>query len=275
MTKVALLNINTRIPHCETEALADALTLIGGINDINTFKNPVTIKVGVFDHKAFNHASVDMVRAIINVFDKAPKIYLAESDNYHGTALERLQIYRSLFNERVNPVNLSTDSHTQRVKIAGKEMGLSHYLFEPHILVDTHIIRTYARGSVLKNLLGCVPEIEKAQYHDNDILFDVLSDIFAAVSGIDFAVLDGTYFHRGAGGSKVKTDIMISGKDAVAVETVGAQLAGLTPKTMEVIQKFAKKGYGEGDITTIEIVGDSYNAIKKKFEIAAVELHHC
>jgi len=46
-SKVALVEVNG-----DTQtALNKALTLIGEMNDLNTAKKPVVVKVGVFNHK--------------------------------------------------------------------------------------------------------------------------------------------------------------------------------------------------------------------------------
>jgi uncharacterized protein (DUF362 family) len=46
------------------------------------------------------------------------------------------------------------------------------------------------------------------------------------------------------------------GRDAVAVEAVGASLCGLNPLEVPLIQEAVRRGLGEGDIQKIEIVGD-------------------
>jgi uncharacterized protein (DUF362 family) len=181
----------------DAEALGRALQQIGGINELNTYERPVVVKVGVFSHKASNHSSVSVVRAIVDSFDRAPRVFLAESDNYQGTALERLQIWRELFTKRVIPVSLSDEANSRRVVLAGQEMRLSNTLFKPNVLASTHIMRSFERGSILKNLFGCVPSPKKAKYHK--VLPSLLADIYEKTGGIDLAVIDGTFFWRGAG----------------------------------------------------------------------------
>jgi uncharacterized protein (DUF362 family) len=253
-----------------SEPLKQALRLIGGLEDVNTGANLVVVKVGVFRHKAGNHTSVDLAKAIIDSFDKAPKIFLAESDNYQGTGSERLQIWKELFTERVVPFNLSNDTETRRVTLAEQEMNLSHILFKPNIFVDTHILRTFERGSILKNLFGCIPTPKKAKYHK--ILPQLLADVYETIGGIDLALLDGTYFWRSAGYVPVQMNTLLLGRDAVAVEAVGATLAGLHPQKMPVIQEFVKRGLGEADLENIEIVGASFESLKRKFKIARKKL---
>jgi len=262
-SKVAVIEFD----RCEAEPLKEALQLIGGIDDLNTAEKTVVVKVGVFRHKAGNHTSVSIVDAIVNSFDKAPKIFLAESDNYQGQGLERLQIWKELFTERVIPFNLSSDKDSRSVRLADEEMNLSHILFKPSVLVDTHVLRSFERGSVLKNLFGCIPTPKKAKYHK--ILPRLLADVYEAVGGIDLAVLDGTYFWQGAGNNPVPMNTLVVGRDAVAVETVGATLVGLVPEKMPVIQEFVRRNLGEGDLENIKIVGSSVEHLKEKFLSAA------
>ncbi len=267
-SKVAIIKLGEN----NTESFNQALNLIGGIDNLNTPDRPLVIKVGVFSHKAGNHTSVDLVDAIARNFNRVPKIFLAESDNYRGKALERLQIWRELVNDRVSPFDLSDNRQVRSVKLADMEMNLSRILFKPNVFVSTHILRSFQRGSILKNLFGCIPTAKKAKFHKDEIFYPLLADIFEAVGGIDLAVLDGTYFWRGAGSARIRTDTLIVGRDAVAVETVGAYLAGLDPDKMPVIQEFVKRGLGEGDLGKIEIVGIPLEDLKLVFSSAAKDV---
>ncbi len=248
------------------DSLRQAIDLIGGIENLNTTRKPVIIKVGVFSHEAKNHASVSVVDAITSLFDKAPKISLAESDNYRGTGLERLQIWKELFTERVAPLNLSDDPEPNAVKLGGKEVNLPSVLSKTKVLVSTHILRSFESGSILKNLFGCILDPKRAKYHS--VLPALLADVYETIGGVDLAILDGTNFWHGAGSNPVKTDTLIVGKDAVAVETVGAVLAGLNPQKMPVILEFVKRKLGEGDIKNIEIVGTPLENMRKKIQQA-------
>lgn len=263
-SKVALIEFDDD----PARALERGLELTGGIDDLNTAERSVVVKVGVFSHKAGNHTSVSVVDAITRCFDRTPRIFLAESDNYRGTGDERLQIWKELFTERIVPFNLSADRTTNRVKLADEEMNLSHILFKPNILVDTHILRSFANGSILKNLFGCIPASKKAKYHKK--LPTLLADIYEATGGVDLAVLDGTHFWRGAGNAPVRLNTLLVGRDAVAVETVGATLAGLAPQKMPVIQEFVKRGLGEGTLENIRLVGASLERIKAKVASSVV-----
>jgi len=260
--RVALVEFDT-----PSASLKQAIRMTGGIDDLNVPDRTVVVKVGIFSHKAESHTSVNVVDAIIKSFSKAPSVFIAESDNYKGPGLERLQIYKELFNKQVAPLNLSCELNTRKVRLADQEMTLSNALFKPNIFVSTHILRTYEKGSILKNLLGCTQTPKKAKFHKDKVFAPLLADIYEAVGGIDLAVLDGTcIWHKGE--SRAKMNILIVGRDAVAVETIGALLAGLKPEKSPVIQEFAKRGLGEADARNIEVLGTDLASLKQKCKSA-------
>ena len=262
-SRVAIVEFNGG----EAEALSQAIQQIGGIDELNTAEKSVVIKVGVFSHRANNHVSVGLARAIVDIFDMAPEVLLAESDNYQGNGLERLQIWKEIFTERVKPINLTDEANTRRITLADQEMLLSNVLFKPNVLVSTHILRSFGRGSILKNLFGCVPSPKKTKYHK--ILPMLLADLYEAIGGIDLAVMDGTYFWRGAGDIPIRMNTLLVGRDAVAVEAVGGELASLKLEKMPVLQEFVRRGLGEGDLKNIEVVGASLETLKPRFKQAS------
>ncbi|MGC1121582.1 MAG: DUF362 domain-containing protein [Candidatus Methanofastidiosia archaeon] len=261
VSRVAVVDIGKDVD----KAFRKAVTLMGGLNDMNTQGNPVTIKVGIFNHKeGHHHTTPQVVKAIARWFNKAPVIYVAESDNYKGKALDRLQKFKEVFSDRVVPFDLSRDPEKRPVTIAHESLEFSHVLFDPHILVSTHVLRKAQVGSILKNLLGLVPDREKERFHEK--LVETLLDVYEAVEGIDLAVLDGTYmFVETADGEtrEVETNILVVGRDSVAVEALGASLCGLNPLEMPLIQEAVRRGLGEGDIQKMEIVGDIECARKR------------
>jgi uncharacterized protein (DUF362 family) len=256
----------TRFDDKKKISLDQAFEMIGGIDDLNQNKRSVVIKVGVFTTKIKHHSSVSVVRAIIDNFNKSPHIFVTESDNYKGTGIDRLQVWKELFTDNVVPFNLSQDTETKEVRIADENLHLSHILFKPNVFVSTHVLRNFERGSILKNLLGLVSDRKKGRFHKK--LPVLLADLYEAIGGIDLAVMDGTNLWHAWGGPTTKMNAILVGRDAMAVETVGAVLAGMNPQKMPVIQEFAKRGLGETDIKNIEIVGTDFDTLKKECEAA-------
>ncbi len=263
MVKVALLELGDDV----IASFQQAINLIGGIPDLNTPEREVLVKVGVFAPKQQQHTTLPVAGGIIESFPQAPKIWFIESDNYRGTGSERLEIWRDLYSHRVRPFNLSEDSETQKVTIAGDEMELSHLLFESRVLVSSHTLRWYEKGSVLKNLFGLPPMPKKAKYHQN--LVPVILDLFEVIGGIDLAVLDGTFAYPGPGAgikSRIPANVFLVSRDAVAVEAVGAALMGMNPEKMPILQEALQRGLGESNLDKINIVGNGFEEIQDKIK---------
>lgn len=164
------------------------------------------------------------------------------------------------------PFNLSEDTDTKQVKVADEKIGLSHILFKPNVFVSTHVLRVYERGSILKNLLGLIPDRKKVRFHKK--LDATLLDMCEAIGGIDLAVLDGTYMNSGVSPSseRINTNVLLVGRDAVAVEAVGAAFVGLKPEKMSIIQEAVNRGLGEGDLEKIEVLGGSFESLRERFD---------
>jgi uncharacterized protein (DUF362 family) len=262
VSKVAVVELSENV----RATLRNALELIGGIDDLNRPFRPVTVKVGVFNPKDGAHTTVPMVDAIVHSFNRTQKIYLTESDNYRGKGSERLQIWKELFSDHVVPFSLSEDTETIEVKVADERIKLPHILFKPNVFVSTHVLRHFEKGSVLKNLLGLIPDRKKVRFHKK--LEATLLDLYEAIGGIDLAVLDGTFMYPGVtmakGQKRTNSNIVVVGRDAVAVEAVGAAIVGMDPEKMPVIKEAVNRGLGEGNVEKIEVLGSSIESQREK-----------
>jgi uncharacterized protein (DUF362 family) len=256
--------VATRFEQNIQDHLSQGLRSIG-IDDLNTRERSVVIKVGVFSAKTGINTTVNVIEALVTAFDKAPRIYLVESDSYGGSAESRLEIWTRVFNDRVVPFSLSSDKKTREVKVAGEQVPFSHILFKPNVFISTHVPRRYQdagnedlmnMGSVLKNLLGLIPDLKKSRFHKN--LPTALLDMYEAIGGIDLALLDSTHTFLGVKKKKdkIQTNLLLIGRDAVSVEAVGQYLVGLDPMKNPVIIEAIRRSLGEGDIHKIEILGN-------------------
>lgn len=256
----------------EERSLEHAVSLIGGIDDLNTPERTAAVKVGAYSANGPQHTSVSVLGQIIQALNRTHKVYIVESDSYQGKGSDKLQIWKQLYSERVVPFNLSDDTDTRTVNVNNPirevSVSLSHILFKPNVFVCTHILRSCEKGSILKNLFGLPPTPKKGQYHKNEIFCNLLADMYCAIGGIDLAVLDGTYLHHKTTDMTEPVGLLIVGRNAVAVETVGATLAGLKPEKMVTIQEFERRGLGSSRINDIEIVGASFEDMLERCQLA-------
>ena len=157
--------------------------------------------------------------------------------------------------------------------MAGEIVKLSQVVFKPNIFVSTHVPRRYEgtgesdlmnMGSIIKNLLGLIPDIKKNRFHNKLPL--ALLDIYEGIDGIDLAVLDATRIFLCVKRKKqiIESDLILVGKDAISVEAIGAYLIGFDPLKMPVLQEAMDRGLGEANIENIEIVGTSIESIREK-----------
>jgi uncharacterized protein (DUF362 family) len=158
------------------------------------------------------------------------------------------------------PFDLSSDSNTKEVHVCGESLAFSHVLFKPNPFVSLHVLRRGTAGCIFKNLLGLVPDIEKERFHGK--LGEALIDMAQAIGGIDLAVIDGTYCYGsqwvdGEPLARERRDLLIIGRDPVAVETIGCVLARQDPLSVPQIIIAKERNLGETDPNRIEILGES------------------
>ena len=120
-----------------------ALQSLANIDDLNSPERSIIIKVGVFNPIKGIYTSISTIKAIVKRFNKTPRILIAESDSYGGPALERLNIWKDVFSEKVIPFNLTTDKNTRKVRVADEIVGISQSVFKPNVFVSTHVPRRY------------------------------------------------------------------------------------------------------------------------------------
>jgi len=249
----------------DKNSLKKGLNLIDGSDSLNSENSYLTIKVGIYNPDTKMCTTVNTLNSIISSFDKAISIRVAESDSGAGPGLKRLEIWKDCYNDRVNPFNLSDDEDTRIVEVAEEDVPLSHILFKPNLFISTHVPRRFTEagdddflnmGSIIKNLLGLIPDTKKYRFHKK--LPTALLDMYEAIGGIDLAVLDATHVFLGRRNKRmtVSPGLLIIGKDAFAVEAVGAHLVGFNPMEMPVLQEARKRGLGEIDIDKIRLIGE-------------------
>lgn len=261
----------------EKNSLQKGLELIGGIQHLNIPERKLVVKVGIYNPESGICTTTETMKSIIQSFSRPFSIQVIESDSGAGDGLKRLEIWQECYNERVKPFNLSDDINTRDTNVAGEIVPLSHILFL-NTFLSTHVPRRYEEtgdedlmnmGSIIKNLLGLIPDKKKFRFHNR--LPEALLDMYEAIGGIDLAILDATHIFLGRKKERtvVTLNLLIIGFNAIAVETVGAHLVGFDPLEMPVLQEARNRGLGEIDIRKIKIMGNlrtPQHMVSKAFE---------
>lgn len=117
----------------------------------------------------------------------------------------------------------------------------------------------------LKNMMGAVTP--KGSIHNplSEKIVDLVSVIKPSI-----AVIDGIIAGEGheTSGDPVEMNLVIAGRDPVAVDAVGAAVMGIAPEKVKHLRLAEERGLGTHDLRQIEILGEPLEKVKKKFRIS-------
>lgn len=122
----------------------------------------------------------------------------------------------------------------------------------------------------IKKLKGLLTDQAKKAMHQEG-LFEGVVDLLSAVKP-KLAVVDAIICQEGIGpvfGKPVEMDLVIAGKDLVAVDAVCAGIIGYDPKETLLTVNAAERGLGVMDFNRIEVLGASIADVKRRFLRAA------
>ena len=116
----------------------------------------------------------------------------------------------------------------------------------------------------MKNQFGCNPVPRKSIYHGhlNDCILD-LTTVFKP----QLIIVDGLVGMEGRGpvsGVPVKMNVLIFGRDIVAVDHLIGRLVGINPNKVKYLVDAQKRGLGTANY---QIVGESLNDVEKRFSL--------
>jgi len=115
----------------------------------------------------------------------------------------------------------------------------------------------------IKNLMGAVTPKGSMHLNLNRNIAELASIIKPSI-----AVIDGIVAGEGheTSGNPVEMNIVITGKDPVAADAVGAAVMGILPTEVKHLRLAEQKGLGTSDLNQIEVVGEPIEGVKKKFK---------
>jgi uncharacterized protein (DUF362 family) len=129
--------------------------------------------------------------------------------------------------------------------------------------LKTHMSTKVTLG--LKNMFGMLTTKFKGKYHVRG-MDKVIHDINKTLPP-QLTIIDGFVAMEGRGpvhGTPVKMNTVIASVDPVAADSVAAQVMGFTPEDIDHIRWSHDSGIGS--MTDIEVVGETIDAVKRKFQ---------
>lgn len=261
--------------------ISRGIELAGGLEGLKTGA-AVTIKINMCDARTADTGAVthpEFLNVILRYLREMYanlEIYVVESDAtvvFADEFIHWLGYMPVLEKWGAHWHNLSKDETVETPIPNGRHLSVVPV---PRLLKESYFIslsklKTNNLSSItcsLKNQFGCLPMKQKSVFHED--LANVIADVNVAMRP-DFSVVDGIIAHgsaRGpAFGTPIRANVIVSGRDPVAVDCVCAKLLGFRPRRIDHIRLSAASGVGQ---MTYELVGDPMPQVD--FEVDKLEM---
>ncbi|MBS3975220.1 MAG: DUF362 domain-containing protein [Syntrophomonadaceae bacterium] len=141
---------------------------------------------------------------------------------------------------------------------------------EADVIISVPVMKTHDQTQAslsMKNLKGLGTDNDKKHMHSVGI-FEGVSDIIQLFKPA-FTVVDAIYCQEGLGpvfGIPVEMDLILAGRDLVAVDTVCSKIMGFEPEELLITANAANRGLGTMNMEEIEVVGCSIPEVYRRFK---------
>ena len=118
----------------------------------------------------------------------------------------------------------------------------------------------------IKNMKGLLPDKMKKKFHQEG-LFEGVCDLMLALKP-RLSVVDAIICQEGVGpifGDPVEMNLILAGKDLVALDAVAGRLIGYEPEEVMLTVKAAAAGLGVMETDQIEVVGEALESVRRRF----------
>lgn len=238
----------------------------------------VLIKVNFITTKTWDTgATTDpiVVEAIIQKLQELSKeVIVVESDASMTNATKAFKatgMDEMCERNGVEWINLRHDK--DRVKLPVPGWSALKKITVPRIVTESGIVsaakmKTHMETGVtlgMKNLFGLLPDKFKGKFHVKG-MHKVVADIITVINP-QLTVIDGFVAMEGrgpVGGSPVKMETIVAGRDVVAVDATASRLMGIDPHEIGHIMMAHERGLGEVD--SVEVVGESLDNVVRVFK---------
>lgn len=289
-TKVSI----QRVPAYESEnirsALIKNLELLGGLEHIIRPQSRIFVKINhlsppsppednIVTHPAF---AKEILRLLLDIGCRITVGDDIQSKTGDGFLISG---YRDTCNALgVRLVNLK-EIGFREVDCRGQVLDkayISPLVLESDFLINLPKLKTHSfmgyTGAV-KNLFGVIPHGLRCGYHrefaKRETFGQMLVDIFSCAPP-HLNIMDAIYAMEGEGPSAgVQKDVglILASTDAVALDAVTTKIIGLDPGQIHTTKIAAERGFGEGRIEEMEILGENIpDIVVKDFKQSAVAI---
>ncbi|MHA1726087.1 MAG: DUF362 domain-containing protein [Promethearchaeota archaeon] len=257
----------------------------------------VYIKINGIDFKKHAHTSPEVLEAVINYLnDLGAKVYIMENSTQANMTrvVFALTGYKEICEKTGASVIYLDEADSEIFEFKGKpsiKEDPKGYILKnfrmPKTIVKiienrdkvTYInipkLKTHSMARVtlgIKNQWGFPIHEDRGKDH-NFNLHSKLVDVYEYIQP-DITIIDGIegtihgHYPPTAFADRLvkKFNILIGGRDTLAVDVVGARVFGLTIDKVPHLKIAHERGLGEGDLNKINVIGKSLDEFEEKYE---------
>ena len=282
MDTVSIAHCNTYEPTEISAALESVLAPLGGMKSFVSPGQRVLLKINLLSRAIPERAVTthpEFVRGIIREVKTAGGIVTVgdspggpNSAGAVGRLWAETGIGEVCAQEDVPLVLFDDDC----VRVAADEsrlygsFTLGRAVTETDVLITLPKFKTHGfmmfTGAV-KNLFGCIPGLQKAQYHlkvpDRDDFADMLIDLLLACRP-KLAIMDAVVGMEGegpAGGTPRHVGAILASADSIALDVIAASMAGLSPAEVYTNRAAARRKLGPQDASEVPVAGVDWHTL--------------
>jgi uncharacterized protein (DUF362 family) len=267
-----------------------AIAASGGLAGVVKKGDVVLIKPNLCTNSAPDKPNTTDYRVVKRIAELAreagaARIVVAEG-GFYGNCFSKTQAAINKYDSIAGVVLFDFNSCEKKdcYELTAPNSLIGRSLFIPKIYVDADVVITAAKmkthflsdavvSLALKNVFGVPSEKIYGGYGDKSGLHNFpLAATIVDLNKIrkpDFSVIDGIVGGEGYGpvnNTPVKSEIVIAGKDPVAVDTVGLTFMGFAVDQVPHVMLAAKEKLGIADLSKITVKGADLSAIKMNFQ---------
>lgn len=159
-----------------------------------------------------------------------------------------------------------------------KKARVPRTILNADVLINNPVLKVHSLTMVtlgIKNLHGLLSDEDKLFGHSYRELPTKLTD-FLRIRKPDLTVIDGIVGQEGdhaEEGNPVDMGIIIAGKDVVAVDAIASAVIGFHPMEIDTTKLADEHGLGEGDMDSIQVLGESVETVCRPFARPDISLN--
>jgi len=277
-SKVAVYRCVGYQPALVQEQLRQAIGSLGGMEQFIRRGSSVLVKPNLLmaqPPEAGITTHPEVVRAVVRMLKELGcRVYVGDSPSVWGKYIENLDDLYSISGIKQVCIDEGVELVSLEKRRMRESFPLASFLDQCDHLVNVAKFKTHELMLItgaIKNLFGLVSGTFKTELHkrnfDPEEFAGVLVDIYSQVKP-SLNIIDGILAMEGDGpatsGKLRDLNLLIAGSDAVAVDSVMADIIGIKPRDCFTTREAADRGLGQAELGAIEIVGEGYRDFKIK-----------